>query len=101
MIFLKRNVDEVKINGFNEWIATKLKSNMDLQYILDMYSCANYVSQYVNKTKRGMSVLVKEIQEIQKDRSEIDFTEALKTICLRMLNIAEISTQEGAWVLLL
>ena len=38
-IFLKRDLNEIRINAYNETILHLWKANMDLQYILDLYAC--------------------------------------------------------------
>jgi hypothetical protein len=43
-------------NTFNPWIASFLNSNMDLQIILDEYSYAAYVVEYVNKFNKGTAI---------------------------------------------
>ncbi|KAL3204301.1 hypothetical protein MRX96_041264 [Rhipicephalus microplus] len=40
-LLLKRDMDQTNVNTFNSWIASVLKSNMDLQVILDVYACAS------------------------------------------------------------
>lgn len=47
-LFFKRDITQIMTNTFNPWIASILNSNMDLQFILDEYSCASYVVDYVN-----------------------------------------------------
>lgn len=58
-IFLKRQSNEVAINAYNKTILTLLESNMDIQFVLDPYSCASYVINYVTKVA-GLSHLLKE-----------------------------------------
>jgi len=53
------------MNSFNPWIAKWLKSNMDIQFILEPYSCAKYVVEYVNKTNRGISNLHSDIIKLR------------------------------------
>ena len=36
-----------------------MRSNIDIQYILDDYACAAYCVDYINKSNRGMSQLLK------------------------------------------
>ena len=54
-IFLKRNMNELRINAHNEMILHLWKANIDLQYILDPYACVVYVVSYIGKVLRGMS----------------------------------------------
>lgn len=42
-IFLKRQSSEVANNAYNKTILTLLESNMDIQFVLDPYSCASYM----------------------------------------------------------
>jgi hypothetical protein len=51
MVMLRRTVAQRWINGFNPWNANILRSNTDIQFVLDEYSCATYVVEYVNKTE--------------------------------------------------
>lgn len=99
-VIFKREMNEIWTNTFNPWIAEILNSNMDLQFILDEYSCAAYVVEYVNKSSRGISNLHKQIIELQEHNPDDDYFGLLKKICINMLNTVEMSCQEGAWYLL-
>lgn len=99
-VFLKRSMTELWTNPFNPWVANKLYSNMDLQFILDEYSCAAYVVEYVNKTNRGISCLQRDLIKLQEEYPDQDYTALLKKISLKMLNSVEMSAQEAAWYLL-
>lgn len=56
-VFLRRQPHEKWHYAFNPFIFNILKSNMDIQFITEEYSCAAYVAEYVNKTNRGVSHL--------------------------------------------
>ncbi|XP_062538323.1 uncharacterized protein LOC134206608 [Armigeres subalbatus] len=99
-VFLKRSMNELWTNPFNPWIASHLCSNMDLQFILDEYSCAAYVVEYVNKTNRGLSCLQRDLIKLQEEFPDLDFTALLKKISIKLLNSVEMSAQEAAWYLL-
>ncbi|XP_062713846.1 uncharacterized protein LOC134290684 [Aedes albopictus] len=99
-IFLKRVMNELWTNPFNPWIAQKLRSNMDLQFILDVYSCACYLVDYVNKSNRGISGLHRELIALQEQYPDQDYTALLNKVSLKMLNSVEMCAQEAAWVLL-
>lgn len=51
-----------------------LDSNMDLQYILEEYSCAAYVVEYINKSNRGISNLHRELLKLREKRPDSDLT---------------------------
>uniref|UniRef100_A0A8D9E244 ATP-dependent DNA helicase n=1 Tax=Cacopsylla melanoneura TaxID=428564 RepID=A0A8D9E244_9HEMI len=59
-IFLKRTTLEVGINSYNPTILDILGSNMDIQFVLDPYSCASYMLNYVTKIDAGLSKLLRE-----------------------------------------
>lgn len=93
-------MDELWINQFNLWLAERTKSNMNAQIILEGYSCAAYVVEYVNKTNRGISNLHQELITLQNDFPEENYNNLLESLSMRMLNTVEMCTQEAAWYLL-
>ena len=99
-VLFKREITDIWTNTFNPWISNVLKSNMDLQIILDEHSCAAYVVEYVNKTNRGISNLQHQLAELQNEYPDQDYTDLLKRVSLRMLDAVEMSAQEAAWFLL-
>ena len=99
-IIFRRDMKQLWTNTFNPWVASVLNSNTDLQIILDEYSCAAYVVEYVNKSNRGISHLHRELIEMQKDNPELAEDDLIKLIALKMLNSVEMSSQEAAWYFL-
>jgi hypothetical protein len=79
-------------NIFHPWIANVLNSNMDLQFILEEYSCAAYLVEYVNKTNRGISNLHREVINLQNLYPDQDYTSLLKGVSLRLFNNVEVSS---------
>ncbi|KAK8759627.1 hypothetical protein V5799_002740 [Amblyomma americanum] len=101
-LMLKRDLDQCNVNAFNPWIGHVLNSNMDLQIILDVYACAAYVVEYVNKSNRGVSSLNRALRAIFDEDAEnkLTYELALHKLGVRILNGIEMSAQEAAWVLL-
>lgn len=99
-VFLKRKPLEKWINAFNPFILNVLKSNTDIQLILEEFSCASYVVEYINKTNRGISNLQQNIVRIMDENPEFDILEIFRKMIVDMLNTVEISSQESAWYLL-
>ncbi|KAM7295566.1 uncharacterized protein ISCGN_025066 [Ixodes scapularis] len=91
---------ELWTDTFNPWIVTVLNSNMDLKFIIDGYSCAAYIVEYVNKSNYGGSSLHRQLVQLQVDHPELDFVALMKKVCINMLNSTEMSCQEAAWHLL-
>ena len=65
-VFLHRNIEDIRTNAFNEEILRRHRANMDLQFLLNPYACVHYILDYINKSNRGMSRLLKDIIEDQK-----------------------------------
>ena len=47
-VFLKRNPSELRINYYNLACLSAWRTNMDIQFILDVYACAVYVANYIS-----------------------------------------------------
>ena len=73
---------------------------MDLQIILDAYSCAAYVVEYVNKSERGIGQLHRELTKLHETNPEFDEVQLMTAIGLKSLNNIEMCAQEAAWALL-
>ncbi|KAK2579152.1 hypothetical protein KPH14_011173 [Odynerus spinipes] len=99
-VFLKRKTLEKWHNAFNPFIFHTLQSNTDFQFILDEYSCAAYVVEYVNKTNRGISNLQRHIIKIMDEHPEFDIVEITRKMSVDLLNTVEVTSQEAAWYLL-
>ncbi|GFW43444.1 ATP-dependent DNA helicase [Trichonephila clavipes] len=74
-IFIKRKPKEKWHNPFNAFVLNIVKSNMDIQFITEEHSCAQYVVEYVNKTNRGISNLQREIIKYMDEHPEFDIVE--------------------------
>lgn len=73
-----------------------LQSNTDIQFILDEYSCAEYVVEYVNKTNRGISNLQRQILQVMDDNPQFDLVDITRKMGVDMLNAVEITSQNSA-----
>ncbi|CAF4947110.1 unnamed protein product [Pieris macdunnoughi] len=98
-VFIKREPSEKWHNPFNPFILNLVKSNLDIQFITEEYSCAQYVAEYVNKTNRGISNLQREIIKCMDEHPEFDVVEITRKLGVQMLNSVEIPNQEAAWYL--
>lgn len=99
-VFLKRQPRENSHNPFNPFILNILQSNTDLQFIVEEYSCAAYVVEYVNKTNRGISNLQRQTLEIMNEHPEFEIVEITRKMSVNILNTVEMTIQEAAWYLL-
>ena len=98
-IFLKRNLNEMRINAHNITILHLWIANMDLQFILDPYACAVYVISYIDKSQRGMSKLLRDaLMHLKAGNATIK--ERLRGIAYKFQSCSEVSAQEVSYHLL-
>ena len=69
------------------------------QFVTDPYACVQYIVNYINKTNRGMSKLLREVVE-ETRRGNYDYRRRLQMIGNKFINSTEISAQEAAYLLL-
>jgi hypothetical protein len=99
-LVFQRDMTQIMTNTFNPFICRSLRANSDLQIILDEYSCAAYVVDYVNKSNRGISHLHRELLKVHEEHPELSEDDLMKKVAVKMLNAVEMSAQEAAWYLL-
>lgn len=95
-IFIKRELKNCRINQYNKKNLQLMRSNMDIQFVLNAYSCIGYVVDYVNKSSRGLSKLLRECIE-EANKGNYSIKEKLKSLAHILYNSSEISAQEAAW----
>lgn len=95
-IYLKRAPKDCRINAFNPKILSLMQSNMDIQFVLDPYSCLQYVVDYINKAHRGLSKLMRSCVE-NFNNGNFSLREKLKVLANTLYNGSEISAQEASW----
>lgn len=50
-IYYKRGPQDVRTNPYSTKILSLMRSNMDIQYVLDAFGAATYVVNYLNKSR--------------------------------------------------
>ena len=98
-IFLRRDMKDIRTNAFNEEILRRHRANMDLQFVLDPYACVHYILNYINKSNRGMSRLLKQVVEEQR-QGNLTHRQKLYKIASKFINSSEVSAQEAVYILL-
>ena len=98
-IFLKRSPNELRINNYNPTCLLAWRANMDIQYVLDVYTCAMYNVSYISKAQKGMSeLLCRAVAEAKEGNTNIK--QQVRDIGNKFLNSVEISAQEAVYVVL-
>ncbi|CAF0967783.1 unnamed protein product [Brachionus calyciflorus] len=98
-VFLVRTCKEIRLNQYNQEIAIRHSANMDIQYIMDPYGAAAYVTSYMMKANEKMSILLKKAIETLDDGG-ITTRQRLARIANKFTNCSEIGAQECAFTLL-
>ena len=72
---------------------------MDIQFVLDVYACAVYIANYISKSQKGMSDLLRQAcVEARKQNSTIK--QQVRDIGSKFSNNVEISAQEAVYIIL-
>ena len=96
-IVLKRKPAEKWLNNYNSHILKHWQANMDLQYIVDPYSCIMYITSYMMKSEGAMSELLKQTVT---ECDDCDVKSKLKKVGSVFLNSREVSAQEATFRIL-
>ena len=98
-VFLKRNPNELRVNNYNSACLSAWRANMDIQFVLDVYTCAMYIVSYISKAQKGMSQLLQRAcDEVRDGNSSIK--QQVRDIGNKFLNSMEISAQEAVYIVL-
>lgn len=96
--FLKRQPNELQINNYNSASLAAWRANMDIQFVLDVYTCAMYIVSYISKSQKGTSELLQNAcDEARRGNSTI---KQVREIGNKFLNNVEISAQEAVYITL-
>ena len=98
-IFLKRKPNELRVNNYNPACLSAWRTNMDVQFILDVYNCAMYIVSYISKAQKGMSELLRKACAEAKE-GNANVKRQVRDIGNKFLNSVEISAQEAVYIIL-
>ncbi|MCP4161026.1 MAG: AAA family ATPase [Deltaproteobacteria bacterium] len=96
-VFLKRSVKEIRVNPYMKNLADTWQANHDIQFVLDPYSCARYITDYISKSTRGMSQLLKKTCD-ELRRGDKSLKEQIASLGHKFLTAVEISAQEAVYL---
>ncbi|XP_078330659.1 uncharacterized protein LOC111107339 [Crassostrea virginica] len=95
-IVLQRNPDELWINQYNPCLLKCWDANMDIQFVLDPFSCIVYIVSYISKSEREMGMLLKQTK-IEAEEGNASARSTLKKIGSAYLNHREVGAQEAVY----
>ncbi|XP_061191659.1 uncharacterized protein LOC133199853 [Saccostrea echinata] len=93
---LKRNPIEMWTNQYNPCLLKSWDANMDIQYVLDPFSCIVYIISYISKSEREMGMLLKQTQ-IEAAEGNLSAHDTIKRVGSAYLNHREVSAQEAVY----
>ena len=95
-VVLQRNPDELWINQYNPCLLKCWDANMDIQFVLDPFSCIVYIISYISKSEREMGMLLKQTK-IEAEEGNESARSTLKKIGSAYLNHREVGAQEAVY----
>ena len=98
-VFLRRQPTEVRVNNYNLHCLKSWQANMDIQFILDVYACASYITSYIAKSQRGMSELLRNACT-EARQGNVNLKQQVRIIGNKFLNNVEMSAQEAVYLAL-
>lgn len=99
-VFLKRTCHELMINPYNKMIFLKHQANMDIQFVLNSYGVAVYLTSYLMKSHALMNRLLRVAQADMRNNRNMTLKQKLVQIASKFQNCSEISAQECVYHLL-
>ncbi|XP_061170933.1 uncharacterized protein LOC133180419 [Saccostrea echinata] len=93
---LKRNPTEMWTNQYNPCLLKSWDANMDIQYVLDPFSCIVYIISYISKSEREMGMLLKQTQ-LEAAEGNLSAHDTIKRVGSAYLNHREVSAQEAVY----
>lgn len=94
--FLKRQPADIWVNNYNPTLLQAWNANMDIQFVLDAYSCIMYIVSYISKSEREMGDLLKASQQEARE-GNVKPMEELRKLGSVYLNHREVSVMEAVY----
>ena len=98
-LFLSRNLSEIRINPYMKHLLNAWKGNHDIQFVLDPYACAVYITDYISESQRGMSTLLHNACKEARQGND-SLRKQVRFMGNKFLNATEMSAQEAVYLTL-
>ncbi|XP_062614683.1 uncharacterized protein LOC134276442 [Saccostrea cucullata] len=95
-IILQREPSEMWTNQYNPCLLKCWDANLDIQYVLDPFSCIVYIISYISKSEREMGMLLKQTK-IEAEEGNLSARQTMKKIGSSYLHHREVSAQEAVY----
>ena len=95
-VILKRNPAEVWVNQYNAHLLRCWDANMDIQFVLDPFSCIVYIISYISKAEREMGMLLRQTK-LESEEGNLNARQTMKAIGSAYLHHREVGVQEAVY----
>ena len=95
-VVFNRDLSDCWVNPYNEALLLSWNGNMDIQPVLDAYSCIMYIMSYITKAEHELGDLLKRCQKEYKE-GNLQPIKQLRTLGNVYLNAREISIMEAIY----
>ncbi|RVE55402.1 hypothetical protein OJAV_G00236690 [Oryzias javanicus] len=92
-IILKRDPKDSWINGYNPYLLEAWDSNIDVSFILNAYSCVEYLTKYITKKESGLSDYLKTVME-NASTDRVNESDEMRAVMQAYSKKREVSAQE-------
>ncbi|XP_049319588.1 uncharacterized protein LOC125781000 [Astyanax mexicanus] len=96
-VVLKRKPCDVWVNQYNTDLLKAWNANMDIQFVVDAYSCIVYIISYISKAEREMGLLLSHAQKEASEQGNLDAKQAMRKLGSVFLHNREVSAQESVY----
>ena len=95
-VYYKRDCNECWVNPYNRTLIKAWDGNMDIQPVLDTYSCIMYIVSYISKAERELGDLLKRAQDEAKEGNKEPIKQ-LRELGNVYLHHREVSVMEAVY----
>ncbi|KAG7465590.1 hypothetical protein JOB18_040958 [Solea senegalensis] len=94
VLYIKRRPNDCWVNAYNPVLLRAWNANMDIQYVIDDYSCMAYMMSYLSKPEHEMTEHLKSVVGDVKKRN-VNERDEMKLIMQAYSKHREVSAQEA------
>ena len=95
-VIFKRDIEDQWVNPYNKFLLKAWNGNMDIQPVLDAYSCIMYIVSYISKAERELGDLLRKAQE-EAEEGHMEPVKQLRKLGNVYLHAREISVMEAVY----
>jgi DNA replication protein DnaC/predicted peroxiredoxin len=94
-IVMKRNVSDIWVNSYNPTLIQAWNANMDIQFVLNPYSCIMYIVSYISKSEKELGEILKFAREEMAEDTNSDLCKQMRKLGTVYIENREVSVQES------